>query len=398
MKQPSHRKTAHSTQPTPAGRLDAPPTPAQTRDVYGAAMSDESAFHDESFEDDLESEFGANDELDFENSIEDDAIASDEVWDDGAEFDYTHRYSPFDEQQSVNDALDDEWGRALDDDPMLDLFDDHRSPRDRPFELQTQLERSLIKALAAQSRATFLERMGRSLDEAIRLLGAVAPTSPANSNVERAGRTNKRPPSTKRHRSRQNGHRPQLKRELEAQSIVQCLKPLRLLIQRYGKRGLSEWDVLDDAIAWLLETSCEAALPVVAALSARLAMLPILEHHTVALAPPVRKALLNAASRAATVLHQHNALTALPGLAVSVGQHSLQRDRSLAQLPQEFYRAATRVATNPRLQQRLTAMQWTANREQAIAPDQLPTKLRLNGPIEILLRRPHGQHNGLHPH
>jgi hypothetical protein len=88
-----------------------------------------------------------------------------------------------------------------------------------------------------------------------------------------------------------------------------------------------------------------------------------------------------------SLLSRQFALEALPGLAQTVGQHGIRRQRSLEELPTDFYQAAIRLAANPDLQKRLTNCKTELSGVVSITQKQMPMKLRIDGPLEIHIQR-----------
>lgn len=348
-------------------------------------MSDESEFNSHSFEDDLDKEFDADSEQDLDDLLDEDSLGIDDFWGEDTAQEMTQSYEDYPDQ----DAFADELGLEMNTDPIVDLFEESCSQADVRSDLRDMLERGMSRALAAPDSTEFFKQVVRSLNEAENSLYSTTATLKEN----RVSKQLKQSVSAKSQErpKKQNGHHPDLKREIELQPLTRGLKQLRLLIQQYAKRGLGEWAVLEDAIALLADMNSEATTPILAGLAARITLKPILEQYRQSLNPSIRKNLFRAASKATTLFSKHHALPALPGLAANVGRYAIQRDRPLSELPQDFYQAATRVATNPKLQQRLAHFTFEEPASFAIDQHQMPMTLRINGPIEIHVQLSQGQ-------
>jgi hypothetical protein len=338
-------------------------------------MSDAAAFNDP-YEDELDFDQALNSEFDQDeadtsaiaDNWEDDMSDEDDIWADALEDEWEE-----DNATISKEYLEDEFELDLEDDPEFALFSEEASQGPTVPEI---LQRGMVKALAARSSTEFLEQVLQTLNQAT---AALRPPQAA------------RKPPRNGAKGKPNGHHPDLKRQVLSQPLRSRLRELTFLTQRYAKRGLSEIDLLEDAIDLLSEIDGKALSPVLAGLAARLAVKPRLEQSDQRLHPALRQKLLRAAERSVSLLSRQGALEALPGLAAMVGQHAIRRQRPLAALPADFYQAATRVAASHQLQQRLSSFQPEETTSLSINPAELPMKLCVNGALEILLRRPQGQ-------
>ena len=169
------------------------------------------------------------------------------------------------------------------------------------------------------------------------------------------------------------------------------LRELRVLLNLYGRRGLVELDALEDTADLFAEAGVEDALPVLVGLMARVVIKPRVEHTGQSLSPAFRKKMISSTNRAVKTLNDHQALQVLPGLASRLAQASIRRQRPINSLPQEIYRAAAKVAASPKLQQRLSSFDTEEMAPLSMNSDEMPLRLRVSGPLEILIRQPRGR-------
>lgn len=171
---------------------------------------------------------------------------------------------------------------------------------------------------------------------------------------------------------------------------------LRSLIKRYATHGLEELDVLEDVIEIYLPENNERweslgdLSSLLVGLATRIVLKPRLQAEEIN--PAIVQKLSGAIAQSLNRLATNRQLKALPGLAASIGHISMRDHHPANQLPQQFYRAAAKVANSPQLYQRLcsfrlppTATQLPIQPGQAQGPD-MPQRLRLNGPVEIFIR------------
>lgn len=240
------------------------------------------------------------------------------------------------------------------------------------------LERGLVKALAAPESTDFMARLSKTLQQAAAQL-------PSLSRVPVTAHS--------RPRAKRNGHHPDLRRQVLAQPLQQRLRQLAVLTQRYQKRSLSEFDLLEDAIALLDDSDRAALTTVLAGLAARIASQPVVKPGSKSWGAGPRSHLLTAAQKAVNLLAQADSLEALPGLAATVGQRLSQTASPPATWPTTFYHTARKVAASPRLQQRLSAFEPSPGGTSSllINAHEMPVKVRVNAPLEIVFRQPRGQ-------
>jgi hypothetical protein len=375
MKRPPKRKVVDvsaapiaSAKPKPeAGAI-----PNTAKDFQGAAMADEAAHYDP-YDDEVNEaiDYDLDDDADLEaeDSLEEEGFIEDTFWGEDLEAEAAEEY-----RHSAREEFD----LGLEDDPMAALFAEERSgqPNIRAF-----LEQGMVKALAANQPADFWEQALETVDEAINTLRA-GKVSPLRSQPGRGANGQRR--SAKR-----NGHRPELKRQILAQPVTSTLRELAFLMRRYAKRGLSELDALEDGVELLAESGGHMITPVLAGLAARAAIQPKLAQSQQQLPTALRRKLVDAAQRSIGLLTQEGGIQALPGLAASVGQHALRQENSLSRLPKDFYQAATRLAANPGLQERLANFALPQPVSQAF--EGMPMRLRVEGPLEIVIQKPQGE-------
>lgn len=338
---------------------------APGKKVLKATLADEAVFDadDElNFEEELNSESypGNADGSAMTDNWEDDRADEGDIWADSLEDEW--------EEDSVTiskEYFEDEFEFASEDDPEFALFAQEVSQGPTISEI---LQRGMVKALAARNSPDFFEQVVQTLNQAV---AGLRPPQGAR-KLSRHGA--KRQP---------NGHHPGLRRQVLSQPLRSRLRELTFLAQRYGSRGLSEIDLLEDAITLLQETDGKALSPVLAGLAARLAVKPRLGSLDQRLQPALGQKLLRAAERSLSLLAQQGALEALPGLAQTLGQHAIRRRRPLETLPADFYQGAVRLAANPALQKRLAHYKTEQPDVIPIAQTQVPTTWRINGPIEI---------------
>lgn len=338
-----------------------------TKQSLKPAMSDEAAFSDP-FDPELNFEFDEEEESStLADELADDGSDEADIWAEALE----DKWQEDDPTASMH-YFEEEFELHGEDDPEFALFPGEVSQGPTVPEI---LKQGMVKALAAHSSPEFWQQVVQTLNQATATL---RPPQPA------------RKPPRNGAKSKPNGHHPDLKQQALSQPLRSRLRELTFLAQRYAKRGLSEIDLLEDALALLSEIDGKVLSPVLAGLAARLAVKPKLEQSDQRLHPAMRQELLSAANRSVSLLSQHGALEALPGLAAMVGQHTIRRQRPLDALPTDFYQAATRVAANPNLQQRLAHFTLEEPASFAIDQHQMPMTLRINGPIEIHIQRSQG--------
>lgn len=291
----------------------------------------------------------------------------DEAWEDDADIDGAIAYGDyFEDEFELDDDDDDDEG----DDDDLTFFEEDTSVA---ASLRRSLERGMLRALAAPAAADFFERTLQALHQTSQKLAA-APT----------------PRSRRRVSAQRNGHRGNSPQQSRPQSPHNSLLQLMRLIQRYHKRGLSEFDVLDDAIALFAAADDRTLMPVWAGLAARIATQSG-EASGKSWSAEGRSALFNAAQKATAGLRQADALAVLPGLAATVGERFSQTAAAPSALPQLLYKTARQAAASPRLQQKLAAFEPTSSHSLLINANEMPLKVRVNAPLEIVFRQPRGQ-------
>lgn len=348
--------------------VDVEVLPKPTRPRTKAAMKDESAFGD-SYDEEVDDAFDEDADGsamidDLEDELDDTLFDQEEFWteelDDHWEEDAispTEHY--YDEEFDLDEEDELEVARSLGD----------AAPQSR---LQSVLERGVEKALAASNSREFLTRLLQVLNQATALLRTKEPVR-------------------SRSRNRRNGHHPNLQQQVLSQSLASRLRELTLLTRCYGKRGLSEFDLLEDAIPLLNEPDGKTLTPILAGLATRISLLPRLEGTERCLKPPLVSQLLRAAQKSIALLTRADSIQALPGLALTLGQRTQKAGYSLQSLPSEFYQTARKVAHSPRLQQRLSQIKPEQPASVLVNGDEMPLKLRVNAPIEIVFRQPGGQ-------
>lgn len=345
-------------------------SPMPSKRSITAVPSDQPALGEPT--DGLEFDQGLDSEL---SQCDSDGSAVTDSWEDGMA-DEKDFWSDSAEDESEDDPLtiskeylEDEFALDLKDDPEFVLFAQDLKPEPKVSEI---LKRGMVRALALQSSPDFLEEILQTLNQAIAALPVAQPD-----------------PKSSRNGSRNNHNSDYFdsKRWQSAQSLRNRLRALSFLTQRYAKRGLDEWELLEDAIDLVSETDGKTLSHLLAGLAARIAIRPKLEQSGQPLSPALGQKLLRAAERSMSLLSRQFALEALPGLAQTVGQHGIRRQRSLEELPTDFYQAAIRLAANPDLQKRLTNCKTELSGVVSITQKQMPMKLRIDGPLEIHIQR-----------
>ena len=249
--------------------------------------------------------------------------------------------------------------------------------------IQSILERGMVEALDAGNTVNFFEKVIAAIDDATGSRQRHARRSHPSDTIKR--RTN---PRQRKRLNQRNGHSKGRSSQPPYTRQGKVLRELRLLLNRYGRRGLGELDALEDTSELAAEAGLEDALPVLAGLTARVLVKPRVEHTGQSLSPAFRQKMIRAADKALKMLIDHQALEVLPGLASSLAQSSVRRQRSINSLPQEICRVAAKVAVNPRLQQGLLNFDPDEMAPISMADDETPLQLRVSGPLEILIRQP----------
>ncbi len=334
-----------------------------TKQSLKLAMSDEAPFNDDPFDPDLNFEFDEAEESSIlADELTDDCSDEADVWVEGLKDEWQE-----DGSTTSRDYFEEEFELDRENAPEFALFP--REVHQEPV-LPKTLQRGMVKALAARSSSEFLQQVVQTLNQATTALQPPQPTRKQPHNGAK---------------SKPNGYHPDLNQQALSQPLQSRLRELTFLAQRYAKRGLSEIDLLEDAIALLSEIDGKALSPVLAGLAARLAVKLKLEQSDQQLHPTLRQELLGAANRSVSLLSKQGALQALPGLAVTVGQHASRRRRPVDALPNDFYQAAARVAANPNLQTRLARLKSKEPAPFSIDSNQMPVTLRIDGLLEIQL-------------
>jgi hypothetical protein len=152
--------------------------------------------------------------------------------------------------------------------------------------------------------------------------------------------------------------------------------------------GADEFEALDAVIDLAeQEDAIDAALPVIAGLTIRSVMPRVARASR-----PVRQQLVRSVSQSTRLLVRRQgpqAARAIAPVVQSVQRTAQQRRLPARQLPQAVRQTATRVAANPRLARQLVQRQARSaplTLRQTRLDTNLPRRLMLQGPVEILIR------------
>lgn len=176
-----------------------------------------------------------------------------------------------------------------------------------------------------------------------------------------------------------------------ANPLASILGQVAPLLQQYAAQGFDELDALEDLADLFADEELDEALPVLAGIAARTMVRPVLRR--AALSSPLRRQIVHSTTQVARNLVRRQgpaALRALPRIAQSVGQTAARRRLSPSRLPQAIRQTGARVAAQPRLVGQLSrpapGMRRTSVRP-GLGRGGLPQRLRLQGPVEIMITR-----------
>jgi hypothetical protein len=176
-----------------------------------------------------------------------------------------------------------------------------------------------------------------------------------------------------------------------ANPLASILGQVAPLLQQYAAQGFDELDALEDLADLFADEELDEALPVLAGMAARTMVRPVLRR--AALSSPLRRQIVHSTTQVARNLVRRQgsaALRALPRIAQSVGQTAARRRLSPSRLPQAIRQTGARVAAQPRLVRQLSRPA-PGMRRTSVRPGPgrggLPRRLRLQGPVEIMITR-----------
>lgn len=175
------------------------------------------------------------------------------------------------------------------------------------------------------------------------------------------------------------------------------LQQLLPMLQQHAAQGANEMDVFEDLADWFEQEDADEALPVLAGVAARAALMPLIRRSGIAAGRAVNRQLVRGATQAAQNLVRRQgpqAVRALQPIARSVGRAAVRRGMRPAALPGAIRQTAARVAAQPALAQRLSRPAAAQAARAGIPRSRLtlsgggtPRRFVVNGPVEIIIRR-----------
>ncbi|KAI9135123.1 hypothetical protein [Acaryochloris sp. CCMEE 5410] len=302
--------------------------------------------------------------------------------------------NPMDESSDTllddsDDAFIDEVIQSLTKSFALDLGNDI----DRVANVHHLLERSMVEALDAANTTAFFEHVLNDIDQVVPLIDKRnIQTEPRRQHKRKASATNRKAEHNghqhRRHKLEQHGRGQAAALEAPYQPLVCILRELRSMFRRYSLRGLDELDALEDTATLFAELNVDAALPILTGLTARVMIRPKLDQPGQELSPAFYERLLESTEQAVTTLLESGAVQALPGVAYNLGQLAIRKGLSAKALPKLLRQSALRTAASPKLIKLLSSSNLGAVTLTSARPSDRPLQLRVNGPLEIIIRTP----------
>ena len=199
-----------------------------------------------------------------------------------------------------------------------------------------------------------------------------------------ASGTRERP--LKRERVNRNDRHLSSQRRFSRYLLESQLRQLRLLVNCYQKRGLSEANLLEDVIPVFKEADSRYLSVVAAGLATRVLIRPRLNlADCVSTKASVLK-LITAVHKVILLLVEEDILATLPGLIRTVSERADRESRECEVLPKMLYQTARRAADSSRFRQQLMASASRHEKPLSMDDNTMPKKVKINVPIEIFFQ------------
>ncbi|WP_299408628.1 hypothetical protein [Acaryochloris sp. IP29b_bin.148] len=310
--------------------------------------------------------------------------------------DFTDEFMQMNQGDESGDALIDESDEAFIDEVIQSLtksFElDLEQDIDGVADVRHILEHSMLEALDAATTTEFFEHILNTIDRV---------TPPIRQRAIQPGprRKRKRKARAQNLKVQHNGHSHR-RRKLEHngqnqlipldsyQPLACILREIRSMFRRYSLRGLDELDALEDTATLFAELNVDAALPILTGLTARVVIRPKLDQTNKSYNSAFYERMIESTEQAVTTLVESGALQALPGVAYNLGQLAIRKGLSAKALPKLLRQSALRTAASPQLIKLLSSSSLEAVTLNSARPSDRSLPLRVNGPIEIIIRTP----------
>ncbi|WP_299487998.1 hypothetical protein [Acaryochloris sp. IP29b_bin.137] len=311
--------------------------------------------------------------------------------------DFTDEFMQMHQRDESDEAFIDESDEAFIDEVIQSLtksFElDLEQDVDGVADVRHILEHSMLEALDAATTTEFFEHILNTIDRV---------TPPIRQRTIQPGPRRKRKSKARaqnlevqhnghQHRRRKlehNGQDQLIPLEDLYQPLACILRETQSMFRRYSLRGLDELDALEDTATLFAELNVDAARPILTGLTARVVIRPKLEQTSKKFSSAFCARVFKSADQAVTTLIKSGALQALPGVACNLGQLAIRKGLSAKALPRLLRNSATRTAASPKLIKHLSSSNPGAVTLTSARQSERPLQLRVNGPLEIIIRTP----------